>query len=165
MKQNKQHERQQRGENFQDEMRRSWKLLPNCWRMRIADGGGSTRPADTLVLLRDRNILAEYKRTDGEEFKLGMLEVNQQTGLIDFEATQIPGNMGMVFVSFYNEAQDRDETYGFRLIPALEYMKANRRLSVPLEVFRAGGLPAFKCDLIDDIERTWNLQEVYNLCK
>lgn len=165
MNQNKQYNRQERGESFQDEMRRSWRLLSRIWRMRISDGGGSTRPADTLILLFDRNILAEYKRTDGEEFKLGMLEVNQQTGLIDFEATEIPHNMGMVFVSFDNEDDDRDETYGFRLIPALEYMRDNKRLSVPLEVFRAGGIPAFKCELIDDIERTWDLKEVMNVCK
>lgn len=133
--------------------------------MRITDGGGATRPADTIVLLEDRNILAEYKRTDGEEFKLGMLEVNQQTGLVDFEATQIPANMGVVFVSFLNEDQGRDECYGFRLIPALEYMRDHKRVSVPLKVLRAGGIPAIYLPLIDEVERTYDLKEVYNLCK
>lgn len=165
MEQNKQHQRQQRGENFQEEMRRSWRLLPKCWRMRIADGGGSTRPADTIIILEGLNILAEYKRTDGDEFKLGMLEEGQQKGLPDFEATQITGNVGMVFISFYNESVGRDECYGFRLIPALRYMVKHKRLSIPLEVIRAGGIPAAKFDLIDDVNRTWDLREVYNICK
>lgn len=131
--------------------------------MRIADGGGSTRPADTIILLEGLNILAEYKRTDGDEFKLSMLEEGQKVGLVDFEGTEITINAGMVFVSFYNEEVGRDECYGFRLIPALQYMVKHKRVSIGLEVIRAGGIPAVKFDLVDDVNRTWDLGNIYEV--
>ena len=55
----KQQEKRQRGDDFQEELRRSWHYVPNCWRMRIADRSGGTRPADEIVLLSNINILAE----------------------------------------------------------------------------------------------------------
>lgn len=129
--------------------------------MRIADGGGSTRPADDIIITDNLNILAENKRTDGDAFKLSMLEVNQQTGLTDFEATQIDRNVGMVFISFYNGTHD--EMYGFRLVPALQYMVKHKRVSIPREVLKAGGIPAILFPLIDEVERTYDLEGVYNV--
>ena len=86
MRNEKQAERRQRGEDFQEECRRSWRQIPNLWRLRITDGGNlGTRPADELVLLEHVNLLCEEKRTDGDRFKLSMLRADQLTGLINFE--------------------------------------------------------------------------------
>lgn len=65
---NKQRERQQRGDDFQAEIRRSWRGVPNVWRMRIADGAGATRPGDEIVITPEVNILAEMKRTESPTF-------------------------------------------------------------------------------------------------
>ena len=91
----KQAERRQRGEDFQEECRRSWRQIPNLWRLRITDGGNlGTRPADELVLLEHVNLLCEEKRTDGDQFKLSMLRTDQLTGLINFEKA-LDRNIGL----------------------------------------------------------------------
>lgn len=115
----KQKERHNRGEEFQDEIRRSWRLIPNVWRMRIADGRGATRPADEIVTTINGNFLVEAKRTAGEKFELGFIRPNQFRGLLNFEI--IPRNFGLVFVSFLNK--NVDEAYAFRLSSAIKYMK------------------------------------------
>lgn len=123
----KQLEKQQRGEDFQDEIRRSWHLIEPSWRMRISDGKGrGTRPADEIILLKDLNILAEHKRTAGTRFELSFLEPNQIKGLLDFDQV-LERNYGLVFVSFLNEEYGDDEAYTFRLITALKYMKKEGR--------------------------------------
>lgn len=131
----KQKERQQRGQDFQDEIRRSWRLVPNSWRMRIADGRGGTRPADEIILLNDVNILAEHKRTQGDRFELSFLEVNQIKGLLDFDQV-IARNKGLVFVSFLDEAKGLDLAVAFRLIPAAYYMKRKRRKYITVDEFK-----------------------------
>lgn len=136
----KQKERQQRGQDFQEELRRSWRLVPNCWRMRIADGRGGTRPADEIVLLSDINVLAELKRTKGDRFNLGMLEVNQIRGLLDFDSV-IDRNRGLVFVSFLDEARGVDLAVAFRLIPAAKYMKQKNKKYISIEEFKNKSIP------------------------
>lgn len=118
----KQLERQQRGQDFQNELRRSWRTVPNCWRLRIADGRGATRPGDELILLKDVSILGEHKRTAGDRFEFSFLEVNQVKGLLDFDKV-IERNIGLVFVSFLNEAVGRDLAVTFRLLTAMQYMQ------------------------------------------
>lgn len=122
----KQLERQQRGEEFQAELRRSWRLISPSWRLRITDGRGSTRPADEIILLEDFNILAEHKRTKGDRFELSFLEPNQLRGLFDFDQV-LKQNFGMVFVSFLNEEEQIDDAYTFRLIAALRFFKEKKR--------------------------------------
>lgn len=113
MRNEKQAERRQRGEDFQEECRRSWRQIPNLWRLRITDGGNlGTRPADELVLLEHVNLLCEEKGTDGDRFKLSMLRADQLTGLINFEKA-LDRNIGLVLVSFLNEAVD--VAYAFRV--------------------------------------------------
>ena len=137
---NLQKERQQRGEDFQDEIRRSWRRVPNCWRMTIESGKGGgqssgTRPGDAITLLKDVNILAELKRTSGESFKLATLRPNQLEGLIDFDEV-IPKNYGLVFVSFLNEERLVNSAYSFRLIDALKFMKNAGRMHIKRDEFR-----------------------------
>ncbi|WP_371366256.1 hypothetical protein SRRS_06960 [Sporomusa rhizae] len=107
-----QKERLKRGEDFQKEIRRSWRLIPNIWRMRITDGGAGTRPGDEIVLTAIGNFLVEMKRTAGDRFELSMLRPNQLHGLRDFDRA-LPHNIGFVFVSFLNE--HIDEAYAIRL--------------------------------------------------
>ena len=64
-----------------------------------------TRPADELVLLEHVNLLCEEKRTDGDRFMLSMLRTDQLKGLINFEKA-LDRNIGLVLVSFLNEAVD-----------------------------------------------------------
>lgn len=116
----KQKERQQRGDDFQKEIRRSWRLIPNVWRMRISDGGAGTRPGDEIVLTSKANFLIEMKRTVGDRFELTMLRPNQVHGLRDFDKT-LPHNIGLVFVSFLNE--HIDEAYAIRLTTLEHYLK------------------------------------------
>jgi len=161
---NLQRERQQRGEEFQEEIRRSWRLIPNCWRMRIADGKGGTRPADEIILLEDINVLAEHKRTQGTVFKLSMLRPNQIQGLIDFDEV-ITRNYGLVFVNFLDEKKDLDKTYVFRLITAIRYMKKKNRLSIPLKALDNELIPCIKLPLLEAAERTYDLKGVVECYK
>ena len=156
---NLQRERQQRGDDFQEEIRRSWRRLPNCWRMRIADGGGASRPADELILLEEINVLAEQKRTAGDVFRLGMLRENQITGLVDFDEV-ISRNLGLVFISFLNEKKGIDKTYVFRLLTAFKFMKAKGRVSIKLEEFERKKIPCVYVPLLDAAERTYDLKGV-----
>ena len=144
---NKQKERQQRGQDFQDELRRSWRLVPKCWRMRVADGRGATRPGDEIILLQYINVLAEHKRTKGTKFELGFLAPNQLKGLIDFD-TIIDRNKGLVFVSFLDEAKGLDKAVAFRLVAAALYMKRNNRKYITLEEFESGKMPCLMLDRI-----------------
>lgn len=136
----KQKERQQRGEDFQDEMRRSWRLVSNCWRMRITDGRGSTRPADEVILLSDVNILAEHKRTQGDRFELSFLRPNQLKGLVDFDRV-IARNRGLVFVSFLDDSIGLDKAVVFPLIDILGHMKRRGRQYAKLEEFEKREIP------------------------
>jgi hypothetical protein len=128
----KQAERQQRGKDFEAEMRRSWAQVPNCWRMDISSAGG-TRPADDIIILPDFNILAEYKRTSGTKFELTFLEPNQVTGLLNFEKVIPSRNLGLVFVSFLNEKDHLDYVFAFRLCQALEIMKFTDKRYITLQ--------------------------------
>lgn len=141
---NLQRERQQRGTDFQEEIRSSWRQVPNCWRMTIESGKGQgqssgTRPADAITILNDVNVLTELKRTSGEAFELGFLRPNQLEGLIDFDAV-IPRNFGLVFVSFLNEERGIDAAYSIRLIDAIKFMKRVGRQHIKLEELRRGAV-------------------------
>lgn len=134
----KQAERRQRGEDFQEECRLSWHQIPDLWRIRITDGGKlGTRPADELVLLEHANLLCEEKRTDGDRFNLAMLRTDQLKGLLKFEQA-LARNQGYVFVSFLNDAVD--VAYAFRLVNALYYMKKQGRQYITLSEFKQGAI-------------------------
>lgn len=140
MRNEKQAERRQRGEDFQEECRRSWRQIPNLWRLRITDGGNlGTRPADELVLLEHVNLLCEEKRTDGDRFMLSMLRTDQLKGLINFEKA-LDRNIGLVLVSFLNEAVD--VAYAFRLVHAMAYMNQKGRRYITLEELQQGKIEA-----------------------
>lgn len=124
---NLQKERRDRGDDFQLEIRRSWRLTPNVWRMRVTDTGAGSRPADELVLTANGNILAEMKRTAKDRFQLGYLRTNQTKGLIDFD-NALPHNYGLVFVSF--NSSNLDVAYAFRLRTVLGYLKRQNRLHI-----------------------------------
>lgn len=127
-----QKERHDRGSEFEAEIRRSWRMIPQIWRMKIPDRGGGTRPADTIVTTINGNILSELKRTKGDRFELNFLRPNQIRGLLHFEI--IPQNYGLVFVSFQNS--EIDEAYAFRLSTLMRYMKEYRFQYISREVFK-----------------------------
>lgn len=160
----KQAERRERGEAFQSEVRRSWKLLPNLWRLRITDSVSrlGTRPADEVVLTDRFNYLVEEKRTDGNQFTLSLLRPDQLKGLLEFEKA-LERNRGYVFVSFLSE--DIDEAYAIRLLDALIYMKKQKRQYVSLEELRNKNIDVISLPLIEiDGERGYDLKGVLN-CK
>lgn len=159
---NKQRERNQRGEDFQDEIRRSWRLLPSLWRTRITDGGGGTRPADELIITQDINIIAEHKRTQKKSFQLNFMRPNQITGLVDFDQI-IDRNLGLVFVSFLDEAVGVDKAYAFRLITALHYMKKKGRVHITLEEFIEKRVPCVELPRLEN--GLYDLQGVVNCYK
>lgn len=154
---NKQRERQERGQDFQVEMRRSWHFVNNCWRKRLKDGGGGTEPGDDVILLQDFNVLAEYKRTEGHRFEMKFLRPDQVRGLLDFDRI-IARNYGLVFVSFHNPKDGLDEAYAFRLIRALRYMYNRGVLYIPLDAFRRKSLPCIELPRLDDPEPTYDLR-------
>lgn len=159
MRNEKQAERRQRGEDFQEECRRSWRQIPNLWRLRITDGGSlGTRPADELVLLEHVNLLCEEKRTDGDRFMLSMLRADQLTGLINFEKA-LDRNIGLVLVSFLNEAVD--VAYAFRLVHAMAYMNQKGRRYITLEELQQGKIEAINLPRIEiNGERGYDLKGV-----
>jgi hypothetical protein len=140
---NKQRERYQRGEDFQDEVRRSWRLLPKVWRMRITDGGGGTRPGDEIILTPDFNVLAEHKRVAGKSLPLSKIRPPQIVGLRDFDDI-IERNLGLVFVSFHNPDKGLDECFAFRLVKALRYLEKHNEKTIRLEHLERGAIPAIR---------------------
>ncbi len=162
----KQAERRKRGEDFQYELRRSWRLIPNCWRMRITDAAGriGTRPGDDIILLEHINILSEDKRTAGDRFELSFLRPNQLKGLLEFDGV-MDRNIGMVFISFLNEAVDL--AFAFRLVDALVYMKAQNRQYITLEELQQQKINSIPLPLLDLYEndqpvRGYDLKGVTN---
>ncbi|HWT74562.1 MAG TPA: hypothetical protein VN258_07560 [Mobilitalea sp.] len=138
----RQKERQQRGDDFQDEIRRSWTKI-RSWRMRIADGKGGTRPADEIIILEAANILAEMKRTKGDKFEFTFLRPNQIKGLVEFDKL-FDQNYGLVFVSFLNEDSGLDEAYAFRLVDGIKFMEKMGRLHIKIGEFRAAADGAYR---------------------
>lgn len=122
-------EKRQRGNDFQDEVRRSWSLIPATWRMRITDTGAGSRPADELVLTTPRNFLIEMKRTLKPIFGFGNLRENQATGLNAFDMA-LPGNCSLIFWSIQNE--DQDEAYAFRFADFCSLCLRTGKLSATL---------------------------------
>jgi len=99
-----QYEKRARGEAFQNEIKASWRLIPDCWRMRISDDCGS-RPADEIVLLSEDRLLNELKRKADGMLCISDLRTNQLGGLIDFMHAG-GNNFGMVLVSFVDDTYD-----------------------------------------------------------
>jgi hypothetical protein len=163
-KRNLQRERNERGNDFQDEIRRSWAFVENCWRMRVKDGGGGTRPADEIVTLEEVNILAELKRTEGQKFELSFLRPDQISGLLDFDRV-VTRNYGLVYVSFHNEKQQRDEAYAVRLATAIRYMQGRGVAYIHLDDFRRGALPSCKLPRMETAKPTYDLKGLVKCCK
>lgn len=161
---NKQRERNQRGQDFQEEIRRSWSHIPNCWRLRLKDGPGGTQAADELTLLQDVNILAELKRTEGQKFEYGFLRANQVTGLLDFDSC-LDRNYGLVYVSFHNPAAGLDEAYAIRLVTALRYMHRRGVKYISLEDFRRKALPCVPLPRLGTATPTYDLRGLVECCK
>jgi len=156
----KQKERQQRGEDFQNEIRRGWRLVPNSWRRRVVDGQGSgTQPADEIILLPEGNVLAEHKRTVNDRFNINKLEPNQQKGLLDFDAV-LPNNYGLVFISFLDEARHVDETYVVRFLSLAKYLRSKGRISITRNELMVNILSGKVCFIptTTAIERTYDLR-------
>ncbi|MEN6565896.1 MAG: hypothetical protein ABFC57_06310 [Veillonellales bacterium] len=130
-------EKRLRGEQFQEEIRRSWSLIPNCWRMRITDDCGS-RPADEIVILPYVNFLIEMKRKAVGRLCLSDLRMNQIGGLNDFEKTG-EKNVSLIMFSCLNA--EIDVTYAVTFKDLLWFMKKNNRLSLKLMGIRAIGFP------------------------
>ncbi|MGP9042133.1 hypothetical protein [Cytobacillus kochii] len=139
---NKQRERHQRGEDFQNEIKRSWRRIPNIWTLPIMDGRGGSRPGDRLTICKNINLLTELKRTAKKEFQLDFLRPNQVRGLVDFDQV-IEKNMGLVLVSFH-DLPKVDEAYAIRLVTALRYMQIHGKRSISLEELRKGKTAAGK---------------------
>lgn len=157
----KQAERRQRGEYFQAEIRRSWRLIPNCWRLRITDGVNrtGTRPADDLILLEHINVLCEEKRTASDRFELSFLRPNQVRGLLEFDAA-LERNRGLVFISFLSDTVDA--AYAIRLTEAAAYMKAQGRQYVTLEELQQNKIPCVSLPVVE-VEQDGELKRAYDL--
>lgn len=134
---NKQKERHDRGQDFQNEIKNSWRHVPHIWTMPIADGRGGSRAADRLTIAPKVNLLLELKRTAKKAFELSFLRPNQIRGLIDFDQV-IERNYGIVLVSFLDKNKGVDEVYAIRLTVALRYMQEHNTTSIKLERLRKG---------------------------
>lgn len=137
--------------------------------MRISDGVSSTRPADELVLTEEVNILAEHKRTEGTKFELSFLRPNQIQGLVDFDEV-VTRNVGLVFVSFHNPTQRRDEAYVLRLVTVLRYLRIKERQYISLSELQAGmgvGTSALSVRIprLESGSKLYDLREVPRCCK
>jgi hypothetical protein len=160
---NKQRERQQRGQDFQEEIRRSWRLVPNLWTLHLREIS-STTPADRVVIGQEVNVLTELKRTKKQKFELDFLRPNQIKGLVDFDQV-VDRNYGLVFVSFHNPGRNIDSAYAFRLITALRYLKEKGRLHITLEEFEDQAIPSIPLPRLEAAEPTYDLKGVLNCYK
>ena len=158
-------ERAVRGSKFEQEIRRSWRLVPNVWRVKFSDGGQGTKPADNLMLTMYCNILSELKRTNKDAFYLSFLRANQAKALRDFDEI-INHNYGLVFVSFQNDKEGIDEAYAFRFITGLKYMMRVNRASITLKDFRAGAIPVIELIRLEiDGELGYDLRGLPGQCR
>ena len=132
---NKQKERHDRGQDFQNEIKNSWRHVPSIWTMPIADGRGGSRAADRITIAPKVNLLTELKRTSKKEFQLSFLRQNQIRGLVDFDQI-IEQNYGVVLVSFHDLPKGVDEAYAIRLTAALRFMQQHDRTNIKLEELR-----------------------------
>lgn len=132
---NKQKERHDRGQDFQLEIKNSWRLIPNIWTMPIPDGRGGSRAADRITISQEANFLTELKRTSKKSFQLDFLRPNQIRGLLDFDQV-IERNYGLVLVSFHDLPKGIDEAYAVRLTKALQAMHRMDTRNIPLDVLR-----------------------------
>lgn len=165
---NKQRERQERGHDFQLEIKRSWEFVPNTWSIPIKDGLGGTKPADRLTLAEEVNLLTELKRTAKQEFQLSFLRPNQIHGLLDFDGV-VKRNYGLVLVSFYNPPK-MDEAYAIRLVTAMQYMVKEGKKSISLEALRNGvrykdRQVAIRIPRLETAEKAFDLREVVECYK
>lgn len=104
------------------------------------------------------NLLCEEKRTDGDRFMLSMLRTDQLKGLINFEKA-LDRNIGLVLVSFLNEAVD--VAYAFRLVHAMAYMNQKGRRYITLEELQQGKIEAINLPRIEiNGERGYDLKGV-----
>lgn len=160
----KQKERRQRGEDFQLEIMKSWRLVPNVWTMVIKDGGGGARPADRIILTEPINILAELKRTKSRRFELSYLRPNQIQGLIDFDKV-IERNVGLVFVSFHDPDEGLDKAYAFRLAEALLYMREKGTLYITLDELESNRIVCAELPRNESETNTYDLKGVIECFK
>jgi len=110
------------GKLFELDIARSWKKVPNSWRLRLRDGGSVERPADELVLLPEVSLLNELKRTSRPKFSITMLRTNQINGLLNFEKAA-DRNYGLVFFNYLNDEKREDRLFVFRYVHLLLYIK------------------------------------------
>ncbi len=158
---NKQRERQQRGSNFEEQIRNSLRFVPDLWTINIQDGRGGSRPGDRLILTEHVNILAEIKRTASQRFQLSYLRMNQVYGLVDFDNVS-ERNYGLVFINFNNPLRELDEAYVFRLTTALKFMRKKDRQFIKLEELKKGTVPAIHLPKVND--KRYDLEGVVD-CK
>lgn len=146
---NKQRERQQRGSDFEEEIRNSLRFVPDLWTINIKDGLGGSRPGDRIIITTQVNILSECKRTASQKFELSYLRMNQLAGLVDFDSV-VKHNYGLVFISFHNPKKKRDEAYAFRLTTALRFMQKTDRQYITLDELRTGVVPSIYLKRINE---------------
>lgn len=163
---NKQKERHDRGHDFQEEIKNSWRHVPNIWTMPIADGRGGSRAADRITIAPKVNLLTELKRTSKKAFELSFLRPNQIRGLIDFDAV-IEQNYGIVLVSFHDLPKGVDEVYAIRLKTALYYMHSKNKTSIKLEELRKEGMESIAIPLpkLNTQEIAYDLKELVECYK
>lgn len=101
------------GKNFEELMVRSWLLSTTCWHRRLTDGRGGIQPADSLILLENCNILAEYKSVAKDKVRLkgNIIKRHQYTGLLEF-SNLFPCNIGIFVIRFNN---DNNKVYWYNV--------------------------------------------------
>ena len=89
---------------------------------------------------------------------LSMLRTDQLKGLINFEKA-LDRNIGLVLVSFLNEAVD--VAYAFRLVHAMAYMNQKGQRYITLEELQQGKIEAINLPRIEiNGERGYDLKGV-----
>lgn len=163
---NKQKERHDRGQDFQNEIKNSWRHVPHIWTMPIADGRGGSRAADRLTIAPKVNLLLELKRTSKKTFDLSFLRPNQVRGLLDFDQV-IERNYGIVLVSFLDVNKGVDEVYAIRLSTAIKFMGKRGRLHIKLEELQREGMThvALRLPKLNTQETAYDLKELVECYK
>ena len=76
------------GKAFEDEVRRSWSVIPDSWLLRITDGKKTgPRPADFIAITNKCNFLIEAKKREALTFNRYTVETHQIKSLLDFQCS------------------------------------------------------------------------------
>lgn len=112
------------GKAFEDEVRRSWSVIPDSWLLRITDGKKTgPRPADFIAITNKCNFLIEAKKREALTFNRYTVETHQIKSLLDFDKIG-ENNRGVIL--FCAKTSTVHKTFAIHIYDYITFFKEGR---------------------------------------